>query len=74
MFEFRSFGSGGDNNGDNMTSLESLVESAVSLDVVGADAIQRVIREVVSSRDMTKDRVDPFLMQMKESLESFDEQ
>jgi len=74
MSEFRSFGSGGDNTGDNMTSLESLVESAVSLDVVGADAIQRVIREVVSSRDMTKDRVDPFLMQMKESLESFDEQ
>jgi len=68
MSQFRSFGI---NSGE--MNVESLAESASSLDV-GTDAIQRVIREVVSSREMSKDRVDPFLVQMKESLDIFNEE
>ena len=59
-----SFGSS-DDNGEKEATVESLVER------IGADAIQRVIREVISSRDLTNERVDPFLMQMKRSLETF---
>jgi len=63
MSQHRSFG------GDET---ESMVKSASA--VFDTDTIQRVINEVVSSRDMTKDRVDPFLLQMKESLETYNEE
>ncbi|KAL7533603.1 hypothetical protein ACHAXR_005341 [Thalassiosira sp. AJA248-18] len=67
MSKFRSFcGDSGD------MALESMVGSTTSLEV-DSDVMQRVVKEVVLSRDMTKDRVDPFLTQMKESLLTFDE-
>jgi len=64
MSKYRSFG------GDKSTELTK--SSANS--VFDTDMVQRVINEVVSSRDMTKDRVDPFLLQMKESLETYNEE
>ena len=51
-----------------------MVESAVSAEVVGSDVIQRVIKEVVASRDMTNDRADPFLIQMEESLDTYNKE
>jgi len=59
MTQYRSF-----DGGNNLNSASEYVE---------ADSIQRVIKEAVSSRDMTLERVDPFLVQIKESLETFDE-
>eukprot|EP00970_Alexandrium_tamarense_P001268 scaffold131_cov206-Alexandrium_tamarense.AAC.8 len=38
---------------------------------ISADAIQRAIQGVASSRNSTKDRVDPFLVQMRETLDSY---
>ena len=70
MPQFRSFGK---SDGGDVT-MEALVESAISSEVVGSDVIQRVIKEVVASRDMTNDRVDPFLIQMKESLDTYNEE
>ena len=35
------------------------------------EAIHRVIKEITSSREATKDRVDSFLLQMKDSLDTF---
>jgi len=64
MSKYRSFGE------DNSTELVKSVASVV----FDTDMIQRVINEVVSSRDMSKDRVDPFLLQMKESLETYNEE
>ena len=69
MSKFRSSFGSSDDIGEK-EALESLVERTTSVDI-GADAIQRVIREVISSRDLTNERVDPFLMQMKRSLETF---
>ena len=51
-----------------------MVESAISSEIFGSDLIQRVIKEVVASRDMTKDRVDSFVIQMKESLDTYNEE
>jgi len=65
MSKYRSFG------GDKST--ESMTKSSAN-SVFDTDMVQRVINEVVSSRDMTKDRVDPFLLQMKESLETYNEE
>ena len=70
MPQFRSFGK---SDGGDVT-MEPLVESAISSEVVGSDVIQRVIKEVVASRDMTNDRVDPFLIQMKESLDTYNKE
>lgn len=53
--------------------IESLVGSAASPEF-GQDALQRVVREVASSRELTKDRVDPFLVQMRERLQTFHEE
>jgi N-terminal acetyltransferase B complex non-catalytic subunit len=38
---------------------------------IGADYLQKTITHVVESRGMTTDRVDPFLLQMKETLQTF---
>ena len=35
------------------------------------EAIHRVIKEITPSREATKDRVDSFLLQMKDSLDTF---
>ena len=52
MSKFRSsFGSSDDN--EEKEALESLIERTTSVNI-GADAIQRVIREVISSRYLTK--------------------
>lgn len=54
------------------THIQSLIESSTSPEF-GQDTLQRVVREVVSSRELTKDRVDPFLVQMRERLQSYSE-
>ena len=65
MSQYQSFGAD--------ESTESMAKSAAN-HVFDTDMVQRVINEVMSSRDMTKDRVDPFLLQMKESLETYNEE
>ncbi|KAL3810999.1 hypothetical protein ACHAXA_006551 [Cyclostephanos tholiformis] len=37
----------------------------------GIEAIRRVIKETISSRETTKDRVDSFLLQMKDGLSTY---
>ena len=54
------------------THIQSLIESSTSPEF-GQNTLQRVVREVVSSRELTKDRVDPFLVQMRERLQSYNE-
>ncbi|KAL7550873.1 hypothetical protein ACHAWF_016001 [Thalassiosira exigua] len=65
---FRSFG--GDAEGGE--SLEKLAERSVGAEA-GEDVIRRVVREVASSRETTRDRVDPFLAEMRDHLATFDE-
>ncbi|KAL9187567.1 hypothetical protein ACHAXT_001670 [Thalassiosira profunda] len=60
MDQYRSFG-----------PLGSFADESIG---VSADSVQRVIREVSSSRELTEERVDLFLVQMKASLDTFDEQ
>ena len=61
MIKFRSYPGAND---------ESMVDNTE----VGKDVIQRAITEVVSAREMTNDRVDPFLTQMRASLQTYDEE
>lgn len=68
MSRFRAFG--GD-EGD--VALEAMVEEATNLDVIGIHTVQRVVREVVSSRSMTKERVDHFMLQMNQGLDTYDD-
>jgi len=42
--------------------------------LVGEDGINRVANEINQSREMTKDRVDPFLDQMRIDLTSYEEE
>ena len=42
--------------------------------LVGGDVMKRVVNEVTQSREMTKDRVDPFLDQMVVDLTSYQEE
>ena len=72
MTQFRSFG--GNNGGGDTPAAASLVgDISPGFEAVGVDAIEGVIKEVVASRDMTKERVDPFLVQIKEKLQTFNE-
>jgi hypothetical protein len=43
----------------------------VSLDI-GTDYLHQVIGHIASSREMTSDRVDPFLLQMIEALQDYE--
>ena len=54
-------------------NIQSLVEAATSPEL-GKDAVQRVVGEVVSSRELTKDRVDFFLVEMMDGLQCFNEE
>ena len=62
MSHFRSFDGSG------------VVESATTTDLAGTDMIQKVLNEVAASRDMTKDRVDPFLVQMRDALDTYNKE
>ena len=61
-----SFGAGGD---DIAAYTVMMVGSGSEL--LRADAMHRVIKDIAFSREKTKDRVDSFLMQMKKCLDSF---
>lgn len=63
MTRFRSFSG----------NIESVVETASGSDF-RKDVIQRVIKEVVSSRELTNGQVDSFLVQMRETLDTFNEE
>jgi N-terminal acetyltransferase B complex non-catalytic subunit len=67
MNQYRSsFGAGGD---DIAAYTEMMVGSGSEL--LRAEAMHRVIKDIAFSREKTKDRVDSFLMQMKKCLDSF---
>ena len=70
MNQYRSsFGAGGD---DIAAYTEMMVGSGSEL--LRAEAMHRVIKEIALSREKTKDRVDSFLMQMKKCLDSFNDE
>lgn len=54
-------------------NIQSLVEGA-TISEFGKDAVQRVVGEVVSSRELTKDRVEFFLVEMLDRLQCFNEE
>jgi N-terminal acetyltransferase B complex non-catalytic subunit len=67
MNQYRlSIGAGGD---DIVAYTEMMVGSGSEL--LRVEAMHRVIKDIALSREKTKDRVDSFLMQMKNSLDSF---
>mmetsp|Transcript_21056 Transcript_21056/g.34228 ORF Transcript_21056/g.34228 Transcript_21056/m.34228 type:complete len:939 (+) Transcript_21056:270-3086(+) len=70
MSQYRSFGGGHNTVG---VGLESLIETGAGLGVVEEDSIRRALKEIISSRELTEERVDPFLAQMRESLNTFEE-
>jgi hypothetical protein len=66
MNQYQSpFSAGGD---DIVAYTEMMVGSGSEL--LRAEAMHRVIKDIAFSREKTKDRVDSFLMQMKKSLDS----
>jgi N-terminal acetyltransferase B complex non-catalytic subunit len=54
------------------TDIQALVETSTSSEF-GLGTLQRVVREVVSARELTMDRVDPFLVQMRDRLQSYND-